>query len=150
MATRLDAREIAKLLPQRFPLQLVDRILDVEPLHWAEGVKLVSAQDAAIIGHFPGQAMLPGCILMETMLQVAGVAMHYGKPFGDEVALVASLDNVRFRIPVCVGDELRVHAAFTRMKGRVASMHCTGSVAGREACCCDCTVVFPKRPVLQA
>jgi len=60
MAIRLEVTEIKKILPHRFPMLLVDRILDMEPMKWAEGIKNISVNEMQFLGHFPDEPIMPG------------------------------------------------------------------------------------------
>jgi len=147
MAIALDNLAVRKILPQRFPLLLVDRITNLEPLKWAEGVKNISASEVWLVKSSAGDLFMPNVLLIEAMLQVAGAAMHYERAFGDEVALIAGLDNICFRKPVAPGDRLSIRAYFTRMRGRIGSIKCAARTDDEIVCSCDCTVVFPKNPI---
>ena len=80
MAITLDVTEIKKILPHRFPMLLVDRILDLEPMKWAVGIKNISVNEMQFLGHFPDNPIMPGVLLIEAMAQVGGVAMYGRDP----------------------------------------------------------------------
>ena len=75
--TVLDINEIKKILPHRYPMLLVDRILEVEPMKRAVGIKNITANEMQFLGHFPNEPIMPGVLLIEAMAQVGGVAMLY-------------------------------------------------------------------------
>lgn len=71
----LDIQEIQKIIPHRFPFLLVDRIVEIEPMKRAVGIKSVTFNEQFFQGHFPGKPIMPGVLLLEAMAQVGGVAM---------------------------------------------------------------------------
>ena len=73
--TVLDINEIKKILPHRYPMLLVDRILELEPMKRAVGIKNITANEMQFLGHFPNEPIMPGVLLIEAMAQVGGVAM---------------------------------------------------------------------------
>ena len=79
--TVLDINEIKKILPHRYPMLLVDRILEIEPMKRAVGIKNITANEVQFLGHFPNEPIMPGVLLIEAMAQVGGVAMLYPDSF---------------------------------------------------------------------
>ena len=104
--TVLDINEIKKILPHRYPMLLVDRILEVEPMKRAVGIKNITANEMQFLGHFPNEPIMPGVLLIEAMAQVGGVAMLYPEENRGKIAVFAKIDNVRFRKQVVPGDQV--------------------------------------------
>ena len=145
--TVLDINEIKKILPHRYPMLLVDRILEVEPMKRAVGIKNITANEMQFLGHFPNEPIMPGVLLIEAMAQVGGVAMLYPEENRGKIAVFAKIDNVRFRKQVVPGDQVVTTAEVTKiMRGRMGIIHCEGKVDGKVACECDCTfaIMDPK------
>lgn len=138
--TVLDINEIKKILPHRYPMLLVDRILEVEPMKRAVGIKNITANEMQFLGHFPNEPIMPGVLLIEAMAQVGGVAMLYPEENRGKIAVFAKIDNVRFRKQVVPGDQVVTTAEVTKiMRGNMGIIHCEGKVDGKVACECDCT-----------
>ena len=145
--TVLDINEIKKILPHRYPMLLVDRILEVEPMKRAVGIKNITANEMQFLGHFPNEPIMPGVLLIEAMAQVGGVAMLYPEENRGKIAVFAKNDNVRFRKQVVPGDQVVTTAEVTKiMRGNMGIIHCEGKVDGKVACECDCTfaIMDPK------
>ena len=105
----MDAAEILRLLPHRYPFLMIDRITELEPGVRAVGIKCVSVNEPHFQGHFPGMPIMPGVLIMEAFAQLAGVialSAHLDRA-GDAVYLMG-LDGVRFRRPVVPGDRVRI------------------------------------------
>ena len=145
--TVLDINEIKKILPHRYPMLLVDRILEVEPMKRAVGIKNITANEMQFLGHFPNEPIMPGVLLIEAMAQVGGVAMLSPEDNRGKIAVFAKIDNVRFRKQVVPGDQVVTTAEVTKiMRGNMGIIHCEGKVDGKVACECDCTfaIMDPK------
>lgn len=146
--TVLDINEIKKILPHRYPMLLVDRILEVEPMKCAVGIKNITANEMQFLGHFPNEPIMPGVLLIEAMAQVGGVAMLYPEENRGKIAVFAKIDNVRFRKQVVPGDQVVTTAEVTKiMRGNMGIIHCEGKVDGKVVCECDCTfaIMDPKK-----
>ena len=125
--TVLDINEIKKILPHRYPMLLVDRILEVEPMKRAVGIKNITANEMQFLGHFPNEPIMPGVLLIEAMAQVGGVAMLYPEENRGKIAVFAKIDNVRFRKQVVPGDQVVTTAEVTKiMRGSMGIIHCEG------------------------
>jgi len=130
----LDIREIQKILPHRYPMLLVDRILELEPMKRAVGIKNITMNESQFMGHFPGNPIMPGIMLIEAMAQVGGVALIYPQENRGKIAVFAKIDKVRFRRPITPGDQLVTTAIITKIKGNMGIAHCEGTVDGEPAC----------------
>src|SRR5437763_2320178 len=102
----LDTEQIRAYLPHRYPMLLVDRILELEPGKRATWLKNVTANEEFFNGHFPGQAMMPGVLIIEAMAQVGGVLLLSDPSMAGKLAVIVGIENVKFRKPVVPGDAL--------------------------------------------
>jgi len=114
----LNINDITKLLPHRYPFLLVDRIVSLEPGVSATGLKNVTINEPFFQGHFPGQPIMPGVLVIEAMAQVAGVMAYQSGMKGKSVYFM-SIDNAKFRRPVVPGDQVIMEVRVLRQRGNV-------------------------------
>lgn len=114
----LDIKEIQTLLPHRYPFLMVDRIIDVEPGIKIIGIKNVSINEPFFQGHFPGNPIMPGVLIVEAMAQIAGILAFRSGAKGDAVYFM-SIESAKFRKPVVPGDQLKFIVNKTRERGNV-------------------------------
>ncbi|MBP1764243.1 MAG: (3R)-hydroxymyristoyl-(acyl-carrier-protein) dehydratase [Firmicutes bacterium] len=126
----LTATEIQQIIPHRYPMLLVDRILEIEPLKRAVGIKNVTIDEPFFAGHFPGQPVMPGVLLLEAMAQVGGVAMLYPEENRGKIAYFAGMDNVKFRRPVVPGDQVKTVAEVMKVRGSMGKLRAEAFVDG--------------------
>ena len=126
----LDIEEIRGILPHRYPMLLVDRILELEPDRIV-GIKNVTANEPFFMGHFPDYPVMPGVLIVEAMAQVAGVLVLKAIPDrANKLVFLAGIDNAKFRRPVLPGDQLRIEMKVLKKKASVAKMHGQATVNG--------------------
>jgi 3-hydroxyacyl-[acyl-carrier-protein] dehydratase len=126
----LDIEEIRNILPHRYPMLLVDRILELEPERIV-GIKNVTVNEPFFQGHFPDFPVMPGVLIVEAMAQVAGVLVLKSIPDrASKLVLLAGIDNARFRRQVLPGDQLRIEMKVVRRKASVAKMQGVATVDG--------------------
>ncbi len=126
----LDIEEIRNILPHRYPMLLVDRILELEPERIV-GIKNVTVNEPFFRGHFPDFPVMPGVLIVEAMAQVAGVLVLKSIPDrASRLVLLAGIDNAKFRRPVLPGDQLRIEMTVVKKKASVAKMQGVATVDG--------------------
>src|SRR5271169_849863 len=126
----LDIQEIRDILPHRYPMLLVDAILELEEERIV-GIKNVTINEPFFVGHFPEFPVMPGVLIIEAMAQVAGVLVLKSIPDRkNKLVLLASVEEAKFRRPVFPGHQLRIEMKMTRRKASVAKMHGQATVDG--------------------
>lgn len=120
----IDIRGILELLPHRYPFILVDRVLEVEKGKSIVGLKNVSMGEPFFQGHFPGEPVMPGVLILEGMAQVGGLLAYLSAPemIGEKLVYFAGLDKVRFRKVVRPGDQLIFKLEMIRQKTKLTKM----------------------------
>lgn len=128
-----DITRILETLPHRYPFLLIDRITEVEPGVRAAGIKQVTINEWFFQGHFPGQPVMPGVLMVEALAQVGAVALLSRPEYQGKIVYFAGIDGVRFRRIVVPGDTLVLSVELTRMRGRVGKGRGEGRVDGHLA-----------------
>lgn len=128
----LDLEEIKLLLPHRYPILLIDRLVDIKPNEGAVGIKNVSYSDQMFQGHFPQKAVMPGVMIVEAMAQAAAAYTCYTENLDVEgkIVLFMGIDKARFRKPVVPGDQLRIHVRVNQRRPPVWKFHGEAKVDG--------------------
>lgn len=126
----MTVNEIMKMLPHRYPFLLVDRITDFQPGVSATGVKNVTINEPFFQGHFPGQPIMPGVLIIEAMAQVAGV-MAFRSGVEGKAVYFMSIDNAKFRRPVVPGDQVMMDIKVLKQRGNVWRFSGTATVDGK-------------------
>ena len=127
----LSIDEIMKVLPHRYPILLVDRIVECDDEKRIVGIKNVSANEPFFQGHFPGMPIMPGVLQLEAMAQTAGVLLKRIK--GDEggIPFFMSIDKAKFRKVVKPGDQMRIEIEITKIRSNSARFNAKALVDGK-------------------
>ena len=131
-----------EILPHRYPFALVDRILDYEPGQWAIGRKCVTRNEEFFCGHFPGQPVMPGVLILEALAQTGAVAALSLPENKGKLALFGGIKNARFRKQVTPGDVLTLHCELVEQRGPVGIGKASAYVDGKCAATAELTFVL--------
>jgi UDP-3-O-[3-hydroxymyristoyl] N-acetylglucosamine deacetylase / 3-hydroxyacyl-[acyl-carrier-protein] dehydratase len=126
-----DIQHVLRRLPHRYPLLLVDRIIEVEGFRRAVGVKNVTINEPFFQGHFPGQPIMPGVLQLEALAQLAGFLLQRKLEMTGMLGVLASIDKVRFRGSVIPGDQLRLEVDVLRLNKNRAQIKAHAKVGRR-------------------
>ncbi len=127
----LDIQAIRDILPHRYPMLLVDAIVELEEERIV-GIKNVTVNEPFFVGHFPDFPVMPGVLVVEAMAQVAGVLVLKSIPDRkNKLVLLASIEQAKFRRPVLPGHQLRIEMKVTKRKASIAKMYGTATVDGQ-------------------
>lgn len=138
----LGINEIEAILPHRHPFLLIDRIDELEPGMRAVGVKAVTFHEEFFAGHFPGEPVMPGVLILEALAQVGAVAILSVEENKGKTAFFGGVDNVRFRRKVVPGDVLTLTCEIIRTRGNVGVGTALASVNGERAVTAEMTFVI--------
>lgn len=133
MACALDINAIMKVLPHRYPILLVDRILEVEPGMRCVGIKNVTINEGFFQGHYPGQPIMPGVLIIESLAQCGAVILLSQDSYRGMVPVIGAIDNVKFKRQVVPGDQLRLEIELLWIKSSIGRIKGVATVDGQLA-----------------
>lgn len=129
--TSMDIHQISDVLPHRYPMLMVDRIVEIGE-ESVVGLKNVTVNEPHFMGHFPGYPVMPGVLIIEAMAQVGGILIGTLAPHTrGKLMFLASVEDAKFRKPVVPGDQLRIEMKKVRLKHTVAKLQGTATVDGQ-------------------
>lgn len=131
-ADTLDIHAIMRAIPHRYPMLMIDRVVDVIRDESATGIKNVSVNEPFFQGHFPGHPVMPGVLIIEAMAQTAAVLVveTLGLEARGKLVYFMTIENAKFRRPVVPGDQLRIHVSKVRNRANVWKFNGVARVDG--------------------
>lgn len=142
--------DLFEYLPHRYPFLLLDRVTDLVAGEQISGFKNVTVNEDFFNGHFPGEPIMPGVLIIEAMAQLSGVLAFETKnqrPADGTLYFLAGTDRARFKRPVVPGDRLDMHSEIRADKRGVIKFNCEAKVDGQLACSAEITVMAQQRAV---
>ena len=140
----IDINRIREIIPHRYPFLLIDRITYMEPGIKATGYKNMTTNEPFFQGHFPGNPIMPGVLIVEALAQLGCATMLLKEEYKNMIGLFAGIDNVRFKKPVYPGDRLDLSVELIKLKGPIGKFKGEAKVDGQLAC--EGEVVFAIVP----
>ena len=134
-ATSVDIKRILQMIPHRYPMLMIDRVIDMQLDQSAVGIKNVSINEPFFQGHFPSEPVMPGVLVIEALAQTACVLVvaTFGGDSEGKLVYFMSIDGVRFRRPVVPGDRLELHVEKVQRRGSVWKFSGKAIVDGKVA-----------------
>ena len=130
----MDVVEIQKVLPHRYPFLMIDGVVEMERLKHIVAIKNVTMNEAHFQGHFPGQPVMPGVLILEGMAQAGGLLLLLEVPDRQNKLLyLAAVDGVRFRRPVVPGDQMKIEVKVLHWRGDFCKIEGKATVNGQLA-----------------
>jgi 3-hydroxyacyl-[acyl-carrier-protein] dehydratase len=140
----LEAADIMRLIPHRYPFLMVDRVVELTPGQRAVGIKQVTANEPQFTGHFPGRPIMPGVLMVEALAQTAGVAVMTLEEYRGKLGLFAGIDECRFRRMVVPGDTLRLEVTVEKLRGMFGRVKGVATVDGEVAVEAVLSIIIPR------
>jgi 3-hydroxyacyl-[acyl-carrier-protein] dehydratase len=144
IALPLEAADIMRILPHRYPFLLIDRVVELEPGQRAVAIKQVTANEPHFTGHFPGRPIMPGVLMVEALAQTAGVAVLALDEHRGKLGLFAGIDDCRFKRMVLPGDTLRLEVIVEKLRGMFGRVRATATVDGETAVEATLSIIIPR------
>jgi UDP-3-O-[3-hydroxymyristoyl] N-acetylglucosamine deacetylase/3-hydroxyacyl-[acyl-carrier-protein] dehydratase len=131
--TEMNVRKVMRLLPHRYPFLMIDRVVELQGDSRAVGIKNVTINEPFFQGHYPGQPIMPGVMILEAMAQLSGVLLSQRLEHTGKVAVLLSMDRVKMRRPVRPGDQLVLEAEALHVRSRTGHCRCRARVGSETA-----------------
>ena len=144
----MDIRGVLAALPHRYPMLLIDRVVDLVPSISIHAVKAVSINEPFFQGHFPGRPIMPGVLLVEAIAQAAGILAveSLGLAGSGKLVYFMAIDGAKFRSPVEPGVLVDFHVAFTQVRGAICKFEGKAMVNGKLCAEAQCTAMIADPP----
>jgi 3-hydroxyacyl-[acyl-carrier-protein] dehydratase len=143
-ALPLEAADIMRIIPHRYPFLLLDRVIELEPGKRVVGIKAVTANEPQFTGHFPGRPIMPGVLMVEALAQTAAVAVMTLDEYRGKLGLFAGIDDCRFRRMVLPGDTLVLKVEVEKLRGMFGRVRGVASVDGEIAVEATLSIIIPR------
>lgn len=140
----ITIEEIMTILPHRYPMLLVDRVIECDGEKRIVGIKNLTMNEPFFQGHFPGHPVMPGVLQLEAMAQVGGVLLSRVLKQEGRIAYFLAIDNARFRKVLQPGDQMRIEVEIVKVRLGMSKVH--GKVLVGEELACEADLMFAYKP----
>ncbi|GBG94574.1 3-hydroxyacyl-ACP dehydratase [Ligilactobacillus salitolerans] len=140
--TVLDSTQIQEIIPHRYPMLLIDRIDELEPGKRAVALRNVTVHEEIFQGHFPGNPVMPGVLIVEALAQTGAVALLTLDEFKGKTAYFGGIKSAKFRKVVRPGDQMRLEVTLEKIRGSVGLGKAVATVDGKKACTAEITFMI--------
>lgn len=138
----LDITEIKKIIPHRYPMLLIDRVEELIPGEKAVAKRNVTINEELFNGHFPGNPVMPGVLIVEALAQTGAVALLSLPEFKGKTAYFGGIKSAKFRKVVRPGDSLRLEVTLEKIRNNVGLGKAVATVDGKKACTAELTFMI--------
>lgn len=142
----IPINEIMNTLPHRYPFLLVDRVTELQPREYIKGIKNVTINEPFFPGHFPGQPIMPGVLIIEAMAQIAGILAYRSGIEGKSMYFM-SIENAKFRRPVIPGDQINFEIKAVKQRGPVWKFQGSARVDDKVVAEAEITAMITDREI---
>ena len=140
----LNAKQIMEILPHRNPFLLIDRVEELVPGEFAVAYKNVTMNEPQFVGHFPGEPVMPGVLIVEALAQTGAVAMLSLEEYKGKIAYFGGIDKLRFKQKVLPGDVLKLEVKVIKRRGPIGIGEAIATVNGKIAVKGELTFAISK------
>ena len=141
-----NIKEIMDCVPHRYPFLLVDRILELVPGKSVVAIKNVTMNEPYFQGHFPGEPVMPGVLILEAMAQAGAMMMLNAPELRGTISFLTTVEKARFRHPVTPGDQMMLYTEMYRLRGQMGKVKAHAEVNGQVVAEAELGFMLAKKP----
>lgn len=141
----MDIGELMKYLPHRYPMLLVDKVIDMVPGKSCRGLKCVTMNEPFFQGHYPGLPIMPGVLIIEAMAQAGAIILLTRDEYRSTIPVIGAIDNVKFKRPIVPGDVMITDVDLLWIRAGVGRINAVATVDGQVAASMEMTFKLMPR-----